>query len=747
MNDLLQLKGRFLSRTNTQTGGPLHLKKGTQVTSEHIHNLKNQLEDILNYWKNDTKVGGALVSVHYRQVVAKSNRLKYLVTEHNESPNDSIRGAKFVTESSKESKEPIQKHVFTHFVSLEAIEKSIHVLSICENIVKTEYNGVITDKDTESINNGNYHNNQLKRTIFIKIIVDAYYVDYFDIDKATKKTDESSIVTLYKTNVETKQLLKSFGINIINSKMIDETTLILDSREMDLLLNQAPYLVAMEIKDFSKMTKDDFIQVNDEGLITIPKPHNEPVIGVIDTHFDTNVYFSEWVEYENRLDTIFDITNEDKFHGTAVSSIIVDGPSLNPQLDDECGRFRVKHFGVAMARGFSSFSILKMIRNIVAENRNIKVWNLSLGSAMEIDLNFISPEAAELDKIQNEYDVIFVVAGTNKGRSKQESMRIGAPADSLNSLVVNSVDFENKSASYSREGPVLSFFYKPDVSYYGGDKNERITVCEPLGQAHVIGTSFAAPWITRKVAYLIYIMGMSREVAKALIIDSAAKWDNRSEDSNKIGYGIVPIKISEILQCRDDEIRFIMNGTIEEYETYTYSLPVPQHMNAHPYNAKATLVYFPQNDRNQGVDYTSTEMDIHFGRLKEQNGKVSIKSIDFNPQDEQKSFIYEKDARKMYRKWDNVKHINEVIKTRSLPRKVYESGLWGLSIKTKERLHSQAGRGLKFGIVITLREMNGVNRIDDFIKLCIAKGWIVNKINIQNQFDVYNKAEEEIEFE
>ena len=71
-------------------------------------------------------------------------------------------------------------------------------------------------------------------------------------------------------------------------------------------------------------------------------------------------------------------------------------------MDDGCGRFRVKHFGVATAGGFSSFTILKMIRDIIASNRDIKVWNLSLGSAMEIDPNFISPEAAELDKIQYE---------------------------------------------------------------------------------------------------------------------------------------------------------------------------------------------------------------------------------------------------------------------------------------------------------------------------------------------------------
>ena len=44
--------------------------------------------------------------------------------------------------------------------------------------------------------------------------------------------------------------------------------------------------------------------------------------------------------------------------------------------------------------------LLKMIRNIVMENPDIKVWNLSLVPAMEIHENFISPEAAELDRIQ-----------------------------------------------------------------------------------------------------------------------------------------------------------------------------------------------------------------------------------------------------------------------------------------------------------------------------------------------------------
>lgn len=41
--------------------------------------------------------------------------------------------------------------------------------------------------------------------------------------------------------------------------------------------------------------------------------------------------------------------------------------------------------------------------------------------------------------------------------------------------------------------------------------------------------------------------------------------------------------------------------------------------------------------------------------------------------------------------------------------------------------------------------MYGENRIDDFIKLCMMRGWIVNRIDVENQIDIYNKAEEEIE--
>jgi len=33
------------------------------------------------------------------------------------------------------------------------------------------------------------------------------------------------------------------------------------------------------------------------------------------------------------------------------------------------------------------------------------------------------------------------------------------------------------------------------------------------------------------------------------------------------------------------------------------------------------------------------------------------------------------------------------------------------------------------------------------VKMCLARGWLVQRLDIENQLDLYAKAEEEIEFE
>lgn len=739
MNNLLELKGRFeqASRLTDGFGAP-NLPSGQSVSVSKLQDLLKNLKELKKYWDSQTLLPGALISVFYIKIAAKSNRIQAILGNNSNRPNSSIVGAKFSLDASP-------KHIITHYVSLDILNESIRRLTDSINILNQQFNGKLDHDTINKINQKTipYTHKTIYKTNFLKVIVDAYYVEKFDIYIEDAMFEQDAIITIYKTDVKTTHLLKKIGINILSSRIMDETTILLRPDELEILKTKAPFLISMAVSDLSEITKYDF-QFIDNGIITIDSPKNEPIIGVIDTLFDKSVYFSEWVEYTNMLSSGIPISQTDFEHGTAVSSIIVDGPTFNPHLDDGCGRFRVKHFGVASGKSFNSFTILRNISEIVAANKDIKVWNLSLGSKLNINPNFISPEAAILDKIQFENDVIFVIAGTNLSSEEIEIRPIGAPADSINSIVVNSVDKNNKPSSYSRKGPVLSFFIKPDISYYGGDLIHPMKVCTPNGEASVKGTSFAAPWISRKLSYLINVLGLSREIAKALLVHSASTWDKQQNDPTLVGHGVVPIHIKDIVYSKDDEIQFVIQGISEKYNTYNYKLPVPVVKDKHPFISKATLCYFPACSRNQGVDYTNTELDISFGRL---NG-AKIKTINNNYQiDEFNHYTWEEDARKFFRKWDNIKHIREVLTGKNGELKAYDNHLWGLSLKTKERLEERHGYGLKFGIVITLKEIKGVNRIDTFIQNAQLKGWLVNQIDVENRIDIFNIAEEEIDFE
>ncbi len=739
MNNLLQLKGRFEQKSRVNGAVISKLSTGKSVKVSRLQNLLNNLRELQIYWQDQDLLPGALITAHYIKVAAKSNRLQALLGKGTNIPNQSIVGAKFSSDGSP-------KHIITHYVTKDILNKSIILLTHSIEILNQKFNGEIDHNIVDKINKKEilFTNQPIARTTFLKIIVDAYYVEKFDVSTDDIIFDNDAIITIYKTDIRTTKLLEKIGINILSTRVIDETTILLRPDELDLLKTKAPFLISMAVSDLSEITKDNF-EFIDDGVIKIDSPKNEPTIGVIDTLFDKNVYFSEWVEYTNMLSPDIPTSQNDYEHGTAVSSIIVDGPTFNPNLDDGCGKFKVKHFGVASGNSFNSFTILRNISEIVAKNRDIKVWNLSLGSKLDIHSNFISPEAALLDKIQFENDIIFVIAGTNLSSKETETRAIGAPADSINSLIVNSVDINNQPSLYSRKGPVLSFFIKPDISYYGGDASKPMKVCTPTGEAFVKGTSFAAPWISRKLSYLIDILGLSRDIAKALIINSATGWDKEKYNPSLVGHGVVPKRIEDIVYCAEDEIQFVIEGISEKYDTYNYNIPIPVVKEKHPFIAKATLCYFPACSRNQGVDYTNTELDIKFGRF---NNKGEHQSINKNYQTEEfNHHTWEEDARKVFRKWDNVKHIREVYTGRNKELKAYDNPLWGLSLKTKERLEEKFGEDLKFGIVITLKEINGVNRIDEFIKNAQLRGWLVNKIDVDNRIDIFNVAEEEIEFE
>lgn len=746
MNNILELKGEFKHISRKNLSFEISMNSRIEVSCNYLERLKSQLIQIKNFWDNTKRpFEGILISVCYNKIVAKSNRILGLFK--GKKSNNAIVGAKFNDKKNK--------HIITYFINYEDLMKSIELLSTVKKILSNSFQGkinkvILDNKDYILKTIKDYK--EISVSLFKQVIADASYIDHFQIETPNDKDLIKNIVTIYDVKTDTVKLFQELGIDILKTRILENNTVYLNNKQLEILLEKAPYLISMSTTDISTLSPSDINDNHEKENIKIPNPTIEPTIGVIDTLFDETVYFSNWVEYHNMLPKDISTSEGDYIHGTSVSSIIVDGPRLNPWLEDGCGRFKVRHFGIMGGSSFSAFSIIKKIKEIVANNLDIKVWNISLGSNEEINDNFISAGAYALDKIQFENDVIFVIAGTNK-QEKESSKKIGSPADSINSIVVNSVDKDGLSTNYSRKGLVLSFFAKPDVSYYGGDEKQYINVCKPLGKDTAQGTSYACPWIARKLSYLIDILGFNREIAKALIIDSARGWNEFSSPENiaLYGHGIVPIHINEIIKTKDNEIKFFVSDITEKWNNYNYNFPIPlDKQGRYPFIAKATMCYTPSCNRSQGVDYTNTELNLHFGRMKDDKKIVDIKGDKQNNDDLENdhiNYLLEDDARKQFRKWDNVKYIVEKSSKRKIGKKSFNNKNWGMEIKTNSRLNPEDSKGIRFGVVITLKEINNKNRIEEFIQNCHFNKWLVNEIDVQNKIKILQKVNEDIDFE
>ena len=213
------------------------------------------------------------------------------------------------------------------------------------------------------------------------------------------------MITFYKTELSTENLLEKLKIDDMKYRysFYGKDTISATKELYEFLNDKVPYLISMISPDLSKLVLDDIKDTSVKEQIQIPDPVNEPVIGVIDTLFAEQVYFHNWVENIDYLDEYENVavSGDQRKHGTEVTSILVDGPRLNPWLNDGCGRFRVKHFGVC-SNQISITRLVRKIKEIVNQNPNIHVWNLSLGAEDEVSKNFISYDAAVLDELQSQ---------------------------------------------------------------------------------------------------------------------------------------------------------------------------------------------------------------------------------------------------------------------------------------------------------------------------------------------------------
>ena len=122
-------------------------------------------------------------------------------------------------------------------------------------------------------------------------------------------------------------------------------------------------------------------------------------------------------------------------------------------------------------------------------------------------------------------------------------------------------------------------------------------------------------------------------------------------------------------------------------------------------------------------------------------------SLNKNTQGLEDTRLNEADARDYFRKWDNVKHIANEYTPRIRPKTAYVDNLWGVKINRTTREDMPSNIAVPFGLVVTLKEINGINRYDEFIKSCMMRGWLVNRIDVDARVEIYEAAEVEIDFD
>lgn len=745
-NNILILKGEWKNESWKGRMDSPSLKPKQTISSGDLRKLAADLEGILKTWNKEILPDSIVLTADYCDVIAKSNRIQSLLKPRGQSDlSDCIKGVRFEGLGEK------KHHVITYLLPWETVTAAKEKLLKAAECIDHLFQGTVSGDQFRVLKRHQLSRFGISLTGLGSTLKDAWYVTGFRIAKASEGMTGKSLVSLYQIGSKTEliDILRRLDINVSEGDFLNTDTLILKAPDRGRLAQKAGWLIAMEVRDLMMLDYRDSTSEVIPGTIHLPKPTNEPIIGVIDTRFDKTSFYADWVEYHDLVPQTIEPLLKDFAHGTSVSSLIVDGPGINPGYDDGCGLFRVRHFGILSHGPASTFDLLRNIQKIVKENRDIKVWNLSLGSILPINENFVSPEGAELDRLQKEYDVLFIVAGTNDNsvgpNGQLTSQFIGAPADSVNSIVVGACDRSGYPAPYTRRGPVLNFFIKPDLAAFGGTQKDQLFTCTPTGRWPVSGTSYASPWVARKAAFLIHKLQFSRNEAKALLIDSAVGWKEQRNDWPWIGHGILPHRIDEIIRVPEDEIRFIISGCVLNYETFSYDIPIPKNkLGKYDYSVRATLCYSPECRRDQGVDYALTELDLHFGRTLYKKGNVSIRDIGNNLQkDKLNQYLPEKIVRSKYRKWDNVK-----VKTHFC-NKTYgaksDGETWGVKIYTTERLKKKYGRGLPFTLVVTLKAKDGSDRTTAFIKACQAKGWIVNPVNVQARLQVAAQIEEEID--
>ena len=367
------------------------------------------------------------------------------------------------------------------------------------------------------------------------------------------------------------------------------------------------------------------------------------VVGVFDGGIDeTSPYLKNYCE---NIEASSAAEDDDCIsHGTAVSGAILYGPlnNFNHSTILQEPKVSVKSFRVMPSMNSLDpdlYEVIDAIETIVPQQKDIKVYNISIGPSGPILDDQISRFTYSVDLLTVDHNVLFCVAVGNHGEKSDPLNRIQSPADMVNGLSVGSYSEPKgkiKVAPYSsigpgREGNKL----KPDLAAFGGcDQNPMHLVSTKADKKLLAwGTSYASPLVASIAAQIV---GFSNNVidpfvSRIMLIHGVKK--NQKGHDLYMGHGPMAHELDEFTNCDPNAYTLIYNGEILPGKYIEFKIPWHNEIFKEKVKLHWTLGVLADVDPKHPDDYTTCAAQVSFYpnshrfSFKKKGGKKQIIDI------------------------------------------------------------------------------------------------------------------------
>lgn len=345
------------------------------------------------------------------------------------------------------------------------------------------------------------------------------------------------------------------------------------------------------------------------------------------------------------------------------------------------------------------YPAIDKIEEIVQNHTETILYNLSFGPRGAIVDDDISRFTYALDNLSTlSHHPLFCVAVGNDGDLPYPFNRVQAPSDLVNGLGIGAYTLDKNGekirALYSCIGPGREGCkVKPDILEFGGSpENPAVLISTKANKVTTeCGTSFSSPIVTGKLGKIMALSSeISAHMAKTLLIHTAS--DSDEFGIEEIGFGFCEEDVSNILNCEDNKVVVLYEGSIVPKQNVKLPVLLPNidglKCNANITWTLSTLAELNPNDIDSYTcncieDYFYPH-DKHYNYFKNtlQGRKQKSAYIDTDVERElfdlgfsrsdlpiskpPKKFLSEDELRSQHLKWDTVAKKTLTMRTSSL---------------------------------------------------------------------------------